>query len=220
MPVITIINILSAFFSDRSIWVLALVLGILLLFLVIYLIYNFCLKSYLIKRCNQEEIWLPIVDDTGNVIGRVAQSVSIENPGKFQHPLIRIVVWSKEKMYLKPRPSESLFDIGKFDNPFEIVLKYGKSIEETLEEVHRNYLPYAAKPHFMLKYSYENSKGKWQVFLYYVSIFDESRLKSLNFSEGKLWPIRQVKDNIGKTYFSDIFENELEFSSVFFDDED
>ena len=97
MPVITIINILSAFFSDKSIWVLVLIIGILLLFLVIYVFYNFFLKSYFIKRCNQEEIWLPIVDDTGNVIGRVAQSVSIENPGRSSQKIFTIC--SKASFY-------------------------------------------------------------------------------------------------------------------------
>jgi len=213
MSVITILNILSGLFSSKIILFLAVVL-ILVFFIAVYLFYKFSLKQYLINRCNKEETWLPVVDDVGNIIGRVAQSVSLENPGKFQHPLIRIIVWCDGKIYLKQRSSETLFEQGKVDHPFENVLNFGKSIESILEDIHKNYAPDGDEPLFLLKYGYENSEGKWQVLLYYINFSDESKLKSLNFGQGKLWTLQQVRDNLGKSYFSNIFENERPFSAV------
>lgn len=195
-----------------SLWLLLVPAGIILVILA-SIVYQISFKKFLIRRCNKHEIWLPVVDDTGNIIGRVAQSVSSEMPGKYQHPLIRLIVWSNGKIYLKPRDAEFGFEEGRVDHPFEIRLRYGIRIEDALENIRRIFFPESQKPTFLLKYSYENYFGKWQVLLYYIDVTDLKQLEA-TFGGGKLWLNQQVRDNIGKSFFSDIFENEVDFFSV------
>jgi hypothetical protein len=212
MSVILSLYVLSAtILSGKPI----LILGLILFSLIItYISYNLGIRHYFIRRSYKQETWLPVTDDKGNIIGRVAQSVSMENPGKYQHPLVRMILWCNGKLYLKPRSPELLFENSKMDLPFEIVLKYGEGIEEKMDYIHENYFSTCNKPLFLLKYAYENEGGKWQVFLYYINIPDENLLGSLDFRDGKLWPVKQIKENIGKSYFSKILENELAFSSL------
>jgi len=204
---------LTVFFSGIPVWMIILFV-ILLIALTAFYYYKVVLKKYLVRRCNNEEVWLPVTDELGNVIGRVAQSVSIENPGMFQHPLIRLILWDNGNLYLAQRDSDSLFEKEKVDTPFEKLLTFGKSIESTLEEIHDKYIPGSGKPIFLLKYEYENSAGKWQVLLYYSNLGECRNLNNLSFINGKMWTYKQLKQDVGKKYFSDIFENELQFISV------
>lgn len=204
---------LTVFFSDIPVWIIILLTALLISLIALYY-YKVVLRKYLLKRCNNEEVWLPVTDEQGNVIGRVAQSVSMENPGMFQHLLIRLILWDNGNLYLAQRDSDSLFEKEKVDTPFEKILTFGKSIESTLEEMHEKYIPGAEKPIFLLKYEYENYAGKWQVLLYYSNLAECRNLNSLSFRNGKMWTYKQLKQDIGKKYFSEIFENELQFISV------
>ncbi|MDD4922366.1 MAG: hypothetical protein PHS30_07815, partial [Bacteroidales bacterium] len=146
-----------------------------------------------------------------NVIGRVARSVSIETPGVYQHPLIRILVNQSGTIYLTPRTYEFCPDFGKYDHPIECMMKYGKSIEETLGYLQKEYFPKSESPRFLLKYKHENDIGHWQVLLYILSIKEESELIGLDKKKGKFWTRQQIQENIGKSYFSAFLEGEIDF---------
>jgi hypothetical protein len=152
-----------------------------------------------------------VVDDTGNVIGRVAKSVSMEEPGKYQHPLIRILIWHKGKLYLRHRTRNVCFEKGLVDHPFEQLIPYGATVDDVLMKVRCNYFPDSEKPRFLLKYKHENKEGKWLVLLYLIILPDENQLKQLQTESGKLWTLKQIKENRNMGYFSNIFEGEFGF---------
>jgi len=187
------------------------ILFALLILLALILIVSFFYRRYLIKRCNRKEYWLPIVEDGGYVIGRVARSVSMENPGVYQHPVIRILVYKSGAICLMPRTYELCPDVGKFDHPYECMMEYGVSIEAALHEMQKKYFPKSAPPQFLLKYKHENAIGKWQVLLYILRIKDESELIGLDKSKSKFWSIQQIQENLGKSYFSAFLEGEVSF---------
>ena len=187
------------------------ILTVLLVILGLTVLFVFFYHSYLVKQCLKNEYWLPVVDDAGNVIGRVARSVSLEKPCTYQHPLIRIMVYKSGSLYLTPRTYELCPDLGKYDHPFERMMEYGKSIEETLEDFRINFFPHAQKPRFILRYKHENTLGQWQALLYILRISDEEELTGLDKSKGKFWTLPQIKENAGKSCFSSFLEGELEF---------
>jgi hypothetical protein len=194
--------------------------GVIILILVaVFVLFFFKLlfHHYMIWKCKKQEKWLPVVDDAGNIIGRVAKSVSLEEPGKFQHPLIRVIVLCNGLMYLKVRGSDSVFEKGKVDHPFEIMIEFGKSIEETIEAVSKRISSDCTGSRFIIKYRHENDEGKWQVLLYAIELTDENQLGAIDSCDGKLWTIKQIRENIGKSYFSNIFEGEIDFLSTIVD---
>jgi hypothetical protein len=193
---------------DNSITdVIALLVTLLVLVVTILFIYRKCL----INRASRKEYWLPIVDDGGSVIGRVARSVSLEKPGTYQHPLIRILILRSGNIYLSPRTYELSPDFGKYDHPFECMMEYGLSIEETLKDMKKKFFPLSQTPRFLLKYKHINEIGQWQVLLFVLNILDEGELIGVDKCRGKFWTIRQIRENIGKSYFSAFLEGEIDF---------
>ncbi|MCK9310818.1 MAG: hypothetical protein M0P26_00925 [Bacteroidales bacterium] len=183
---------------------LVLFLGIAAVILILY-------HLYILKQCHQKEYWLPIVDDGGNVIGRVAKSVSFETPGKYQHPVIRILISKGSSIYLSSRPFGFCSDYGLYDHPIKYLMEYGKSIEKSISELQKKYFPNSSQLRFLLKYKHENKFGSWQVFLYILRVEKEEELIGLEKCKGKFWAISQIQENFGKSCFSLFLEGELDF---------
>lgn len=200
------------FFFEAPVWLSDTIETILVIFILIAFL-QMGFKKYLLEKCMKQEKWLPVVDDTGNIIGKVAQSVSLEEPGKFLHPLIRVIVVCNGMLFLKPRGKGCAFEKGKIDIPFEILLDFGKNIDDTLEERRRRLSDVKDKPDFIIKYRHENSEGKWLVLLYKIEISDIKQIYPADLSEGKLWTMKQINENLGESYFSNIFEEEFEMFS-------
>jgi len=185
-------------------FLLILFLGIAAVILILY-------HLYILKRCHQKEYWLPIVDDGGNVIGRVAKSVSFETPGKYQHPIIRILISKGSSIYLSSRPFGFCSDYGLYDYPIKYLMAFGKSIEKSISELQKKHFPNSPQPRFLLKYKHENKFGSWQVFLYILRIENEGELIGFDKCKGKFWTFPQIQENFGKACFSPFLEGELDF---------
>lgn len=186
---------------------LLLVVAVLTTIAILLLLYRW----YLIKQSRKKEYWLPIVNDKANVIGRVAQSISFEVPGTYQHPLVRIVTYKPGAIYLHPRTNELCPESGKYDHPFESLMEYGLSVDEVLRNLQTRYFPKSQLPKFLLRYRHINEKGRWQVLLFILRINDESELVGLDKNQGKFWTIPQIKANLKKKFFSTCFEGEFDF---------
>lgn len=189
-------------------------LGLALLLVALLLILRWLYAMSLIRKCNRRETWLPVCDDSGNVIGRVARSVSQESPGLYQHPLVRILVWCNGRVFLRTRDAESGFEQGLVDHPFELMLKFGEDIDAQIQQVKRTYFSEGTQSRFLLKYKHENTDGIWQVFLYMLIVQNERDLSKLCKEGGKTWTLQQLRENKGKHYFSSIFESEIQFFST------
>jgi len=194
------------------------VLVILVIILVVIVAGLFLYRSYLIRRMHKKEYWLPIIDNRGNVIGRVARSVSFENPGMYQHPLIRILVFKSGTVYLAPRAFKFGPDIYKYDHPFEYMIRYGYSVEESIGRIQKRFFPNSEPPKFLLRYKHENVAGHWQILLYILRIKDEKELTHMDKMKGKFWTIPQIDENFGKSCFSTVLEGEIKFLDALFKD--
>lgn len=163
----------------------------------------------------RSEVWLPVVDDEGNVVDKVPLCVSQNQPGRYQHAVVRVLVWYQGKLYLKPRSGKTLFEQGMVDIPLEKVLRFGENIEEALASLCGD-VSSSAEPRFLLKYKHENKEGRWLILLYVLPLTDNDELNRLG-QDGKCWPIQQVKANSGKDFFSRILEGEIQlFSDLLF----
>lgn len=173
-------------------------------------------RCFITRILRRTEVWLPIVDDVGNVVGKVPQCVSLDTPGRYQHPVVRVLVWHQDKLFLRPRSIKTLFEQGMVDLPLEKVLDYGENTEEVLATLCGR-LSKVATPRFLLKYKHENQEGRWLVLLYVLPLSDKGELEVLG-QDGKFWPLQQIKANSGKAFFSRILEGEIQlFSDLLFD---
>lgn len=170
------------------------------------------LRIRLLSKRLQGEEWLPVINESGVVQGRIAKSVSISMKNKFLHPIVRIALIYDGMLYLKERDSSKLLDPGKLDYPFETYMQYNHNIGEAIKNVVNKEVNCDVLPtRFILKYVFENEYTKRLVYLYVSAIRSEKAFEELRLEDGKLWTINQIEDNIGSNIFSETFELEFDY---------
>jgi len=170
------------------------------------------IRLYMIRKYLRQEEWLPVLNENGKVIGRIARSISIASMRKFYHPVVRIVLLHKGMLFLAKRSEEEIVSPEKLDYPFKQYVKYKQSLEDTASEVIQPYIESnAVNPRFMVRYTFEDSVVKHLVAVFVVNIPSEDFFIQENMPKGKLWTVKQIEENIGKGLFSDYFEQEFSY---------
>ena len=157
------------------------------------------------------EEWLPIVNEKGEVRGRVTLSQSNELGNKYLHPLIRVALVHNGMLFLVRKPSPFAGEPQSLDYPFESLLKYKESLDKGVERTLRLCEESALSYSYLFRYLYKSDKRNSLVFLYVSNVFDEEQAKQLRLGEGKWWMSKQIEENLNTGLFSDCFEKEYEF---------
>ena len=160
----------------------------------------------------EKEMWLPVLNDEGKVVGCIARSVSRALPKKYYHPVIRIAVLYQGMIYLVKRSSEDFVSPNTLDHPLHGYMLFRHSHADTL----RTMLGALAddphiEPHCLIRYTFETHRVKHLVFLYTIRLESPEQLAFVEHSGGKLWTAKQIKENIGKRVFSGYFEQEYPY---------
>lgn len=169
-------------------------------------------RLHLLSKKLYKEEWLPVVNESGDVTGKVAKSITKDLKNRFMHPVVRVALIFRGKIYLRERDASRLLNPGLLDYPFEKYMQYDHDIDESVHnsisrECGNRHLPLR----FLLKYTFENDTTKRLIFLYVSDIEDEDLFNSLHLSGGKLWMETQIEDNMGTGLFSECFELEFEY---------
>ena len=184
-------------------------LGIVIGLLVI--VYEY-IRLAMMRGSLQKEMWLPVLNDKGKVIGCIARSVSRALPKKYCHPVVRVAVIYEGMLYLIKRKKNEYTSPDMLDYPFRRYVLYRHSIEDTVTEAIgalKNEKDIA--PRFLIRYLFENDKVKHSVSLYVICIRNEEQLNLIKEDGGKLWTPKQIEQNIGTGLFSELFEKEFPY---------
>ena len=186
--------------------------AIILLVILALLLLAEILRLHLLQNRLHAEDWLSVVDEHGNVTGKVAKSVSMELKNSFMHPVVRLALIHQGKLYLKKRSASRLLNGGMLDYPFEKYLMFNHHIDEAIRNMLKREIGDETIPYrFLLKYVFENDITKRLIFLYVSQIDSEEEFARLKLKEGKLWTEKQINDNLGEEIFSETFELEFEY---------
>ncbi len=158
----------------------------------------------------KKEVWLPVLNEKGRVIGSMARSISEVSAKKYYHPVVRIAVVYNGMLYLIKRSKDAYVSPDLLDYPLHQYVLFRHSIEGTVN----NMLGKLAEdksltPRFMIRYTFENDKAKHLVSLYAVSLHSEQQLEF--FTGGKLWTVKQIQDNMKAGIFCEYFEKEFPY---------
>ncbi|MBP1616973.1 MAG: hypothetical protein H6Q14_800 [Bacteroidetes bacterium] len=174
-----------------------------------------CYESFMLRSLSTrffKEEWLPVVNEQGRVIGKVAKSVSFRMKNRFLHPVIRIALVCNHSIYLQKRPEDSTFEPGCLDHPFEKYMLFKHDLNLAARNSIAKQLGGEALPYtFQLKYIYENSETK-RLVLFYVSLINSAdEIKNISMLKGKFWTVKQIEDEIHSTIFGECFLREYEY---------
>ncbi len=189
-----------------------LVIIVLVQILLLSIIVGEVVRLHLLREKLKVEEWLPILNESGDVEGKVAKSVSVNLKNKFLHPVVRVALLHKGMFYLKPRLQNRILNPGALDYPFEKYMIYDHNLDDAVhnsvvKELGVDILP----SRFILKYIFQNEITKRLIYLYVSEINDEEIFNSLPLQGGKLWTENQIEANLGKGIFSETFEEEYEY---------
>lgn len=158
----------------------------------------------------KKEMWLPVLNDGGKVIGCIARSVSRTVPKKYYHPVVRIAVIYQGMLYLSKRGKDAFVSPSTVDYPFTNYVLFKHSIESTVQETMGSLSEQKeVAPRFLIRYTFENEKVKHLVSLYVVCIRTEEQMDRIRRPGGKLWTSKQIEENLQAGVFSEYFEQEF-----------
>lgn len=170
------------------------------------------IRLSLMRGSLKKEMWLPVLNEKGKVIGCIARSVSCSLPKKYYHPVVRIAVLYKDMLYLVKRSKEAFVSPETLDYPFHSYVLFRHTIENTVKgAIGDLFFDKSTVPRFLIRYTYEDSKVKHLVSLYVVCLRTEEQLEKCKNRSGKLWTVKQIADNLNSGIFSSYFEKEFPY---------
>ena len=172
------------------------------------------IRLLMVRGRLKKEMWLPVLNDKGSVIGCIAYSVSRLLPKKYYHPIVRIALVHKGMLYLAKRNEYAYVSASMIDYPFYRYVLFRQSIEAAAQEAVEGLKTLVGKiqPRLLIRYTFENERVKHKVSLFVICIQDEQVIEQYKqVQDGKLWSIQQIEENLGKGIFSVYFEREFSY---------
>jgi isopentenyldiphosphate isomerase/intracellular septation protein A len=211
----TLMVIYSAFYMSKEAW--AFISGGLFYILFgIYFLYEFLQqkrknKQIVVQKFEDEE-WLPVVDEQGNIIGKALRS-ACHGGEKILHPVVHLHVMNSHKhLFLQLRPETKLIQPGKWDTAVGGHIAFGEDVKtalqrEAYEEI--GLKDFSAKP--IGNYLFVSEIERELVYSFLSYDFKSINLHSDEVQEGRFWSQKQIEQNLGKEIFTPNFEWEYQF---------
>jgi len=169
------------------------------------------LFNYILQR---NKIWLPIINESGTVFGKITYGKSLARKNKFLHPIVRIALIHNGRIFLCEKKDIETHKTNCLDYPFERHVLYKETLDAAVEKTFesngskQDLLPNCT---YLFHYIFRSEKIERLVFFYVCYIHDDSSLKKINLCKGKWWMHKQIKENLNTGLFSLFFENEFKF---------
>ncbi|KAA6300817.1 MAG: hypothetical protein EZS26_003037 [Candidatus Ordinivivax streblomastigis] len=166
----------------------------------------------LVKKHLKNEEWLPIVNESGGVYGKITRSLSLQE-NKYYHPVIRIALMHKGKLFLKASSSAPDSKSFPWDYPLARYLKFNESLEDGVSHIfnENNGKTSNLSARFIVRYIHQETKQ--MIYLYICNIAHETQLGQNFLNGGKWWTPKQISENLSSGIFSNLFENEYNLVS-------
>jgi isopentenyldiphosphate isomerase len=162
------------------------------------------------KNLSSDE-WFPVVDENGKQISAAPRSVCHDGKSRLLHPVVHLDLINDEgKIYLQKRAMTKDLFPGYWDTSVGGHLSPGEGVEdalkrETLEELGLRDFEYS----FKKKYIWESPRERELVYSFTGNTSEIPLPNKDEIEEGRYWTLEEIKDKIGKDFFTPNFEHEF-----------
>ena len=175
-------------------------------------------RVYMIRGQLGQEEWWPIVNKKGKVIGAVERKESLQNPGKYLHPVVRIIFVYNNRLLLRLRNSNDMFYPNLWDTTISSHVRYGETMEKCLERLVKKALNFHPSEHVEYKSYYTNmiQAGNAAIYYYVIQLKTELNME-IDPKYGqrlKWWTVKQIDDNICSGVFAELFMGEYPYLHI------
>jgi len=204
----TLLVFYSVWFMSKEAW--AFISGGLFYILFgVYFVFELVKNRISQKKLNQEE-WLPLVNDKGEIIGKAPRSICHSNK-EYLHPVVHLhVLSSKGELFLQKRPMNTI-QPGKWDTAVGGHISFGEDIEtglrrEAMEELGIREF----NVRLATNYIWESDIERELVFCFITNYNGAITINKEEVVDGKFWSHKEIKTNLTKGIFTPNFEEEYQ----------
>lgn len=157
----------------------------------------------------EDEEWLPLVNEQGEIIGKAPRSVCHKGE-RLLHPVVHLHVLNNQKhVYLQKRPMNKLVQPGKWDTAVGGHISVGETLETALKREAWEELGLQNFSARLVKtYRWDSDIESELVYVFVSHDFKSIHLHSEEVVEGRFWTLKQIESNIGQGIFTENFEHE------------
>ncbi|MDX9883395.1 MAG: septation protein IspZ [Prolixibacteraceae bacterium] len=204
----TLLVFYSAFYLSKEAWVFISGGLFYILFSLIFLI-ELLRQKQKRKEIQEEEEWLPLVDEQGKIVGRASRSQCHQGK-KLLHPVVHLHLLNKNKaIFLQKRPMNKLVQPGKWDTAVGGHISFGEKLEDALkreawEEI--GLRDFSAR--LIKTYKWETEIEVELIYVFVSYDFKNINIHSEEVEEGRFWTRNQIEKNLRSDVFTPNFEHE------------
>lgn len=153
-------------------------------------------KHLLILKYKREE-WLPVVNETGEIIGKSPRSLCHAG-SRLLHPVVHLhLLNNRSEIFLQKRSMKKEFLPGKWDTAVGGHVGWNEKVEEALKRESREELGLTDfKASFIASYIWESEREKELVFVFISNHHTPVHIQPEEVDEGKFWTLPEIETGI------------------------
>lgn len=206
-----VLLVYSAYFMSNEAWAF-ISGGLFYLIFIAYFGIEFLLQKVKMVRLKKEE-WLPVVDESGVVIGRQTRTNCHFQSQKPLHPVVHLHLFNEQgELFLQKRAMSKEIQPGKWDTSVGGHIAFNERLEDALLRESKEEIGIQPKQVMLLqKYIWETNVERELVYSFSAISSELPVIDQEELEEGKFWKIKDIEKQFEHGLFTENFKKEFEF---------
>lgn len=201
----TLLVFYSAFYMSKEAW--AFISGGLFYIVAgIWLVVELIRQKLLMAR----KEWVPVLNADGQVTGKATRE-QVHSNRKILHPVVHLHVFNeKGDLYIQKKPQNKIIQPGKWDTAIGGHVAFKETPQKALAREAKEELNLSpVNADFLFSYIWESPVEKEFVYVFALKTHQTPEPNPKEVADGKFMKLKEIKKNLGKSFFTPNFEKEF-----------
>lgn len=163
-------------------------------------------RVFVVRSKLNQEVWLPIVNEQGKIIGSIQQTESLLSEEKFMHPIARTLLVKDDKIYLHKPIQDGFTNSDLWDTALSVRVQTNETMEDAVQRGLRDFYRLDQNNFvFISGYISESDYEKKYIYLYLNCCLCDIKPNLQHVGHGKWWTLKQIEENLNANIFTKEF---------------